>query len=272
LPEPAEPAEPDGHRALRLLVVDDDPVNRLVATAELAALGYAADAADSGETALDLLAREPYDAVLLDCEMPRLDGYETCRLLRQREGGGRRTRVIALTAHAEPGEREKCLAAGMDDHLGKPMRGDELAAVMKRWEEEAQERAAEPDGIEERLAALGRLGEKTGEDVLGQVVESFLQRGQRDLEALRQALAHGDGPAFAAAAHSLAGSSGILGASRLAVSCAELERLARQEDLTACGSRLPSVEQAYQGIANRLRQEPPGAAVNAVWRSTYNKC
>ena len=263
---------------MRLLVVDDDPINRLVATAELAALGYAADATDSGETALDLLARESYDAVLLDCEMPRLDGYETCRRLRQREGEGRRTRVIALTAHASVGEKEKCLAAGMDDHLGKPMRSEELAAALRRWQEEASRALSptqampEPDSIGERLAALGRLGETTGEDVLGQVVESFLQRGERDVEALRLALARGDGGAFAAAAHSLAGSSGILGASGLAVSCAELERLARQDDLAACESRFAGVEQAYQAIARRLRQDSPAAAVNVAWRSTHNKC
>lgn len=241
-------------------MVDDDPVNRLVATAELAALGYAVDAADSGETALDLLARKPhYDAVLLDCEMPGLDGYETCRRLRQHEGQGRRTRVIALTAHSLAGEREKCLAAGMDDHLRKPMRGEDLAALMSRWQEEGPAEAAETDAIEERLAALARLSEKMGEDVLGQVVESFVQRGGRDLETLRETLARGDSLAFAAAAHSLAGSSGILGAAGLAVSCAELEKLARQENLAACESRLPAAEQAYQSIARRLRQAPlPG--------------
>jgi HPt (histidine-containing phosphotransfer) domain-containing protein len=160
----------------------------------------------------------------------------------------------------------------MDDHLGKPMRGGDLTAVMRRWREEAPAPEAGTDAIEERLAALGRLGEKTGEDVLGQVVESFLQRGDRDLESLRGALARGDSAAFAAAAHSLAGSSGILGAAGLAVSCAELEKLARQEDLAACESRFPAVEQAYQSIARRLRQAPPGAAVNAALRSTHNKC
>ncbi len=256
--------------SLRVLVVDDDPVNRLVATAELAALGHAAEATDCGETALSLLERAPYDAVLLDCEMPRLDGYETCRRLRQRENGGRRTRVIALTAHAAPGEREKCLAAGMDDHLGKPLRGEELAAVLERWREGPP--AAESDGIEERLAALGRLGERTGEDLLGQVLESFLHQGERDLGTLRRSLALGDAPAFAAAAHSLAGSSGILGAAGLALACAELEKLAREEDLAACESRLPSVEQAWQAVAPRLRRYSPGAAANAALRSAYNKC
>ena len=114
-------------------MVDDHPVTRLVMTAQLAALGYAADAADGGESALAVLAGQPYDAVLLDCEMPELDGYETCRRLRQLEGGTRRTPVIALTAHTGAGDRERCLAAGMDDHLGKPVRGEELAALLERW-------------------------------------------------------------------------------------------------------------------------------------------
>ena len=112
------------------------------------------------------------------------------------------------------------------------------------------------DSIEERLAALGRLGERTGEDLLGQVVKSFFRQGARDLAILREALARGDVTAFAAAAHSLTGSAGILGATGLAVGCAELEQLARQEDLAACESRLPAVEQAWETVAQRLRQPP----------------
>jgi CheY-like chemotaxis protein/HPt (histidine-containing phosphotransfer) domain-containing protein len=232
--------------------VDDNPINLLVALAQLAALGYAAEAADSGEMALAALAEAPYDAVLLDCEMPQLDGYETCRRLRLREAGGRHTRVIALTAHIAAGERERCLAAGMDDHLGKPLRGDELAAVLSRWLED--EATVELDILEERLAALERLGQKTGKPVLEQVISGFLHQGERDLEILRRGLAHGDGDAFAAAAHSLAGSAGILGATRLAAGCAELEVLARRGDMAACEARLESVEQAYQSIAQRLSQ------------------
>lgn len=190
--------------------------------------------------------------MLLDCEMPGLDGYETCRRLRQSEGDGRRTRVIALTAHTSPEERERCLAAGMDDHLGKPWRVEDLAA------------AVEPDRIEERLAALARLGEATGEEVLGRVIEGFLRQGARDLETMRRALAQGDAAALAAAAHSLAGSSGILGAAGLAGICAELEELARREDLAACEFRVTSVEQAYPPIAKRIS--------NASWRSTHNNC
>ncbi|MFL6261505.1 MAG: response regulator [Thermoanaerobaculia bacterium] len=253
----------------RVLVVDDDPVNRLVAIAQVQALGYSADGADSGETALAALAREPYDAVLLDCEMPRLDGYETCRRLRRQEGDNRQyTRVIALTAHADAGERERCLAAGMDDHLCKPVRGEELAAVLERWPQDGAPLQpppeAAPDLIEERLEALARLGEATGENVLAQVVASYLQQGARDLAVLRESLARGDGAAFAAAAHSLAGSSGILGASGLAVSCARLEELARRGDLAACGLRLDAVEQSFRQVSGKIRQH--------FVEATHNNC
>ena len=252
--------------------MDDHPVNRLVALAQLAELGYAADGADGGEAALAALAGEPYDAVLLDCEMPGLDGYETCRRLRRREGGGRcarPARVIALTAHTSPEEVERCLAAGMDDHLGKPWSVQELAAVLRRWlEGEAGEppRPAGPDRLEAgrleaRLAALARLGEQSGEEVLGPVVESFLHQGARDLQAMRRSLARGDGAALAAAAHALAGSAGILGARELAAACAELEELARREDLAACGPRLEAVERAYSPTAQWITQSIARAAV-----------
>jgi len=241
--------------SLRVLVVDDDPVNRLIAMAQVQSLGYSADGADCGETALAALAREPYDAVLLDCEMPGLDGYETCRRLREE---GRRTRVIALTAHAAAEGRERCLAAGMDDHLAKPVRGEELAAVLERRPHGGDALppppAAESGAIRERLEALARLGAATGENVLSQVVASFLQQGARDLAILRESLARGDGAAFAAAAHSLAGSSGILGAAGLAVSCARLEELARRGDLAACGHRLGTVEQSFRQISGKIRQ------------------
>lgn len=254
----------------RVLVVDDDPVNRLVATAQIQQLGYSADAVDSGEAALAALAREPYDAVLLDCEMPGLDGYETCRRLRRLEER-RQVRVIALTAHNAAEDRERCLAAGMDGYLHKPVRSEELAAVLALRPENGGPQPpppAEAGALEERLKALARLGESTGEDLLAQVVESFLHQGARDLATLREALARGDGAAFAAAAHSLAGSSGILGATGLSVSCAGLEELARRGDLAACGPRLDPLEQAWRGVADRL----PGGTAQLRVETTHNKC
>jgi signal transduction histidine kinase/CheY-like chemotaxis protein len=241
-------------RNARLLVVDDHPVNRLLALAQLGDLGYLADGAESGAGALELLAERTYDAVVLDCAMPELDGYETCRRLRAREGEGRHTPVIALTAFTMAGEREKCLAAGMDDYLTKPYRAEDLAAIVDRWvgigTAAPETRAGERLG--ERLAALQRLGEIQGDAVLGQVKEAFLGRGAQDLETIEQALARGDGEAAAVAAHSLRGSSGILGAAALAALCGELEALARQGDLAACGPRLQAVEREYRAVEGRL--------------------
>ena len=248
----------DGRReargGARVLVVDDHPVNRILALPQLQELGYLADTAPSGQAALDLLAQRSYDAVLLDCAMPEIDGYETCRRLRAREGEGRRTPVIAVTAFARDNVEEKCLAAGMDDFLGKPYRVEDLAAKVDLWVGIGPAAPDSRDGerLDERLAALQRLGEKHGEAVLAQVVEAFLGQGARDLAAMAQALGEADGEAVAAAAHSLRGSSGILGAAELAARCAELEALARQGDLAACGPRLQVVEREYRAFEGRL--------------------
>jgi signal transduction histidine kinase/CheY-like chemotaxis protein len=130
---PENGVAPGSLAGVRLLAVEDNPVNQQVLLAQLAALGLAADLAADGQAALDALERQTYDLVLMDCQLPGLDGYETTRRWRQREAGGRSIPIIAVTAHAMRGEREKCLAAGMDDHIAKPFRLDELAAIVGRW-------------------------------------------------------------------------------------------------------------------------------------------
>ena len=118
---------------VRLLVVDDNPVNLMVAQQQLEHLGYATDAVEDGLAALEALERTSYDLVLMDCQMPGLDGYETTRRLRRAEGEMRHTAVVAVTAHAMKGERERCLESGMDDYIAKPYRTEDLAAVIERW-------------------------------------------------------------------------------------------------------------------------------------------
>jgi signal transduction histidine kinase/ActR/RegA family two-component response regulator len=130
---PGNGMAPGSLAGIRLLAVEDNVINQQVLLAQLAALGLAADLAADGQTALDALERQTYDLVLMDCQLPGIDGYETTRRWRQREAGGRSIPIIAVTAHAMRGEREKCLAAGMDDHIAKPFRLDELAAIVRRW-------------------------------------------------------------------------------------------------------------------------------------------
>jgi signal transduction histidine kinase/FixJ family two-component response regulator len=136
---------PNANAAL-VLVVEDSPVNRLVTVRVLERCGFRAHVVNDGQEALDALSMQTYDAVLMDCQMPELDGYEATRELRRREGDGRRTPVIAMTAHAMTGDRERCLAAGMDDYIAKPVRSQALVAVLQRWiatdQESERERAA----------------------------------------------------------------------------------------------------------------------------------
>ena len=119
---------------IKILLAEDHPINQQVLVEQLTVLGYHADCATNGQEALDLLAAKSYDLVLMDCQMPVLDGYETTKKLREREKGDRHIFIIALTAHAMPGEREKCLAAGMDDYLSKPVDLGALAAALKNYE------------------------------------------------------------------------------------------------------------------------------------------
>ena len=132
-PKPEAPHPSSASSAVQILVVEDAPTNRLLMMQMLKQLGYQADAVSNGQQALDQLATKPYDLVLMDCQMPVLDGYEATRQLRRREGTHRHTMVIGVTAYAMVGDREKCLAAGMDDYLSKPIRQDSLRSLIEHW-------------------------------------------------------------------------------------------------------------------------------------------
>lgn len=240
----------------RILVVDDQPINRSVLLLQLGHLGHAAEAVEGGREALAALEEKPYDALLLDCQMPDFDGYETCRELRRREGEGRRMPVIAVTGHGLEEDRERCLAAGMDDVLVKPFGSAELAAMLGRWLRKETRAAAPPQPaggeLEARLAALRRLGGESGGNLLTEATGSFLAEGKRLLATFRSALPRGDAETFAVAAHTLAGTSGALGAVALARQAQEIETLARQGDLDGCAVRLPALEQAFRDVEAKL--------------------
>jgi signal transduction histidine kinase/ActR/RegA family two-component response regulator len=136
-----------------VLVVEDSPVNRVVAGRVLERCGFTAHVVNDGREALQALAARSYDAVLMDCQMPEMDGYEATKELRRRESGIRHTPVIAMTAHAMTGDRERCLASGMDDYLTKPVRSQMLAEVLRRWIDAADAPAADVVSTDRVLSA-----------------------------------------------------------------------------------------------------------------------
>ena len=131
-PPPAAPATAPS-RGCRVLLAEDNVVNQRVAVLMLERLGCRVDVAGNGLEAIDLSGRLPYDIIFLDCQMPELDGYGAARAIREREAGGPRVPIIALTANAMDGDREECLAAGMDDYLSKPVVMASLTSALRRY-------------------------------------------------------------------------------------------------------------------------------------------
>jgi CheY-like chemotaxis protein len=220
-PSPARALPAPG--APRALVVEDNAVNQLVAERALADRGLAVDVAADGREALAMLAEGAYAVVLMDCQMPHLDGYETTAAVRSREAAESlaRTPIVAMTANALHGDRERCLAAGMDDYLAKPLRGDELDAVLARV---LGDRVAATDAAVPLVdAARLRSFRDDHPDVAGRLADLFAQTTPETLDELRDALARGDAEAVRRGAHKLGGSCQNVGATFMATLCRSLE-------------------------------------------------
>jgi PAS domain S-box-containing protein len=203
----------------RLLVVEDNDVNQAVAVGMLAKLGYRADVAVNGIEAVDAVARFSYGAVLMDCQMPELDGYGATAAIREREQGTAHVPIIAMTAGATAGEREKCLAAGMDDYVSKPVAIDQLGQTLERWM--AVGEAFDPDVV----ASLRSLTSDGQPDAFVSLTTLFASSGAALVEGLRQGLARDDAEAVGRGAHELKGGAANLGAVRLADACRQLEEV-----------------------------------------------
>ncbi|HET7478895.1 MAG TPA: response regulator, partial [Rubrobacteraceae bacterium] len=285
-------------RGSRVLLAEDNDINQKVAVRMLERLGYRVDVVENGREALEALERDPsYGAVLMDVQMPEMDGYEATAEIRRLEAleayrlhvrgscaGARSIPVIAMTANAMQGDREKALAAGMDDYLSKPVKAEDLKAVLGRWvspEAPGPAEADEPVKIESGtepppetptespnepplddavLSALRELQEEGEPDIIAELAGLFVEDTVERLGTLREAIEAGDAAGVERAAHALKGSSGNMGARGLSERSARLEEAGTAGALSEAKDLLESIESEFARVRLALEAEVQQAA------------
>ncbi len=243
-PAPAQPIEKGRRQPLRVLLAEDNAINQRVAMRLLQHLGYAPDLAANGRQALDAVARRNYDVVLMDIQMPELDGVQAARQIVSRRGPDGLPRIIAMTANAMPGDRETYIAAGMDGYLPKPIELADLAAVLEQAGLIVRDRAAaHGDGVLDpaRLEHLRALQDESQPSLVRELIDLFLNDSGSHVRRLCEAFAAGDADALRALAHRFLSATQNIGAVRLSLLCVELERLARLGDLSDAAPLLDEI-------------------------------
>jgi PAS domain S-box-containing protein len=242
---------------LRILLAEDNAMNQTVALGQLSRLGYKADVASNGLEALAALEHQEYDVVLMDVQMPELDGLDATRRICERWPPETRPHVVAMTANALPEDREACFAAGMNDYVSKPIRADELAAALKRVRPLPNRDAGSGDG-ESRLeaAALQNLRDIGGDAFVAEVIDVFLADAPALLASLRSSLERHDAEELRRAAHTLKSNGATLGAAAFAELCRTVERCARDVRLDDVSQLVDRIEQEFRTLQEDLPSLP----------------
>lgn len=284
--------QPHPRKEMRILLVEDNPVNREVAIGMLETFASRIDIAENGREALAATESTVYDLVFMDCQMPEMDGLTATRLIREREkrqasmvNSQSRVPIVALTAHAMQGDRELCLAAGMDDYLTKPFTLVQLEHMVSLWvpEKEAQRilsvtsqgqttsgvelsvavggstgspDTAEPTIIDQSALAAIRALQRPGQpDILARILSQYLETSREMVERIRRAVQSNDAAELRAAAHRLKSSSAQLGAMALAADCRELEMIGASQVLDRATVVLSQFEPHYEAACAALQEE-----------------
>jgi CheY-like chemotaxis protein len=238
-------------RRLRILVAEDNPINQRVAQLQFEKLGHRADTVGNGAEALEALARIPYDIVFMDCQMPEMDGFEATQELRRREGNKRHTPVIALTANAMEGSRDRCLAAGMDDFIAKPVRPEDLARALHEFAQPTPDQDAAPDLVDMKILAELSSGDA---NVLREVVRMFIDQTSETLARLGAAISENNTSEIQKIAHSCAGASAVCGIRELSARLRELERIGHDGELSGAPAAFVQVKGEFERVEKFLIQ------------------
>jgi CheY-like chemotaxis protein/HPt (histidine-containing phosphotransfer) domain-containing protein len=240
--------------AKRVLLVEDMPTNQIVATIELQRLGLDVTTACNGEEALALLAEFTFELVFMDCQMPVMDGYEATQAIRKRERTtGNRVPIVAMTANALEGDRDKCLEAGMDDYITKPFNPDDLRATVERWltlETVATDGQAEPatdSATQEVVLDYEKLKSRYTAPQCEQLLSAFVSDTRSKLTQLESLVEQRDLTAVGKLAHGIKGAASMLFADELTQAALDLELAAKKGDETANYAELSNRVQARFG-------------------------
>jgi CheY-like chemotaxis protein/HPt (histidine-containing phosphotransfer) domain-containing protein len=256
-------------RSVRILLAEDNPTNQEVALRVLEKLGYFADAVANGQEALASLEKIPYDIVLMDVQMPVMDGFEATRRIRdpQSKVGNHRVPIIAMTAHAMKGDRERCVEAGMDDYVSKPISPQALAQAVERWLAPDRNRPASPSApgaevlplekelVFDRPALLARL--MGDEDLVREIVAGFLEDMPNQIGALQKHVGAGDAAGAGLKAHTIKGAAANVGAMALSVVALQMEKAGRSGRLEGLVALVPELERQFDLLRTRLGEEAP---------------
>ena len=254
----------------RILLVEDNRVNQRVTVCMLETLGCRVDVVSNGREAIEAVSHIDYDCLLMDCHMPEMDGYEaTARIREQQRSTDSHIPIIALTANAMPGDREKCLAVGMDDYVHKPVQPETLMAVLQKWLGRSDlgpdHSVASDTGVEdvtsssplnaETFGALKKLSATTAPTLLIELIDTFLQDTTSHLQTLRKAAALSDTTALVQTAHALKGSSRYIGAQHLAAICQTLQQLGQDGCVMNAVAHIEQLADEFKRVREALEKE-----------------
>jgi two-component system, sensor histidine kinase and response regulator len=249
---------------VRILIAEDNLVNQKVALSQLSSLGYRADAVPNGLELLKALETRNVDLILMDCQMPEMDGFAATKEIRRREGSGRHTTIIAMTANALDGDQERCLAAGMDDYLSKPVRAEALRLKLQLWTNPSASEngsngkattARQGSGAiidQSQLASLRAIQQPGAPDFVTELIDLFLDEATVDLTALHAALAVEDAVEIRRVAHRLKGASANMGITHMAALSEDLESKDPRKDT---GKLLTELEREFELVRGALMAE-----------------
>ncbi|MCK4235783.1 MAG: response regulator, partial [Candidatus Krumholzibacteria bacterium] len=251
-------------RRIRILLAEDNPMNQKLAVILLGKAGYSVDTAGNGQKAVEALARKTYNVILMDVQMPVMNGFEATKAIREKEGDKNHTPIIAMTANAMKGDRELCLEAGMDDYISKPVEPQQMFDAINRWagikdhkktvtrqEKSGKDTPPENTPIDFESALHRFDGDK---EILIEILKEFLNHVPNQLKTLDEATEKGDAGAVEMEAHSIKGAARSLSAKRIADTALELEHLGKKGDLSTAKEITANLKTEFKKLVEYTQQ------------------